>query len=70
MLSYAEKKVIKIQGGPFNSAKQNEAAALDNLRVEETAYQCYFQPDSLPSPMESGVILHIAAGKIECVSES
>ena len=49
------RKSYKIQEA-LQQRKQNEAAALDNLRVEETAYQCYFQPDSLPSPMESGVI--------------
>ena len=40
------RKSYKIQEA-LQQRKQNEAATLDNLRVEETAYQCYFQPDIL-----------------------
>ena len=57
------RKSYKIQES-LQQRKQNEAAALDNLRVEETAYQCYFQPDSLPSPMESGVICILPLAKL------
>ena len=57
------RKSYKIQEA-LQQRKQNEAAALDNLRVEETAYQCYFQPDSLPSPMESGVICILPLAKL------
>ena len=57
------RKSYKIQEA-LQQRKQNEAAALDNLRVEETAYQCYFQPDSLPSPMESGVICILSLAKL------
>ena len=35
--------------------KQNESAAiLNQIQVEESAYQCFFQRDALPSPIESG----------------
>ena len=57
------RKSYKIQEA-LQQRKQSEAAALDNLRVEETAYQCYFQPDSLPSPMESGVICILPLAKL------
>ena len=57
------RKSYKIQEA-LQQRKQNEAAALDNLRVEETAYQCYFQPDSPPSPMESGVICILPLAKL------
>lgn len=36
--------------------KQNESAAiLDQAQAEEAAYQCFFQRDAVPSPIESGV---------------
>lgn len=45
--------------------KQNESAAiLNQAQAEETAYQCFFQRDAVPSPIESGVTCILKLAKL------
>lgn len=45
--------------------KQNESAAiLDQAQAEEAAYQCFFQRDAVPSPIESGVTCILKLAKL------
>lgn len=57
------RKSYKIQQA-LQQRKRNEATALNDLNVEETAYQCYFEPDDLPSSMESGAICILPLAKL------
>ena len=45
--------------------KQNESAAiLNQAQAEEAAYQCFFQRDAVPSPIESGVTCLLKLAKL------
>lgn len=54
----------KIQDA-LRQRKQNESAAiLDQAQAEEAAYQCFFQRDVVPSPIESGVTCILKLAKL------